>query len=150
MQKRYYTKEELECMTTYQLRDICIGEKLVNGMISSFDKDEYIYQILRFRGRKEHLLIQNHSAEGLKRLEHLLGYAKLSFQNKQIRGCAKVVCYENIATEVFDGFTIGYDSDLADTNALLVSGNQICAIFNIREKAENTEVLYLTKSKDIQ
>lgn len=150
MPKKYYTKEELECMTTYQLRDICIEEKIVNGMITSFDKDEYIYQILRFRGRKEQLFIQKHNAEGLQRLEHLLSCAKLSFRNKQIRGCAKVVCYEDTATELFDGFTIGYDKDLADTNALLMSGRQICAIFNIRAKAENTDVLYLTKSKDIK
>ena len=148
MLKKYYTKEELECMTTYQLRDICTVEKLVNGMISSFDKDEYIHQILRFRGRKEQLFIQNHSEDGLKRLEYLLSSAKLSFHNKQVRGCAKVVCYEEISTELFDGFTIGYDKDLADTNALLVSGNRICAIFNIRANADNTEVLYLTKSKD--
>ena len=33
-----------------------------------------------------------------------------------------------IAASCSDGLTIGYDSELVNTNALLVSGDQICAI----------------------
>lgn len=148
--RKYYTKEELLCMTTYQLRDICTEEKIVNGLISSFDKDEYIYQILRFRGRKEHLLISEYNNDGQERIENLLLNAKINFKAKKLKGCAKVVSYEDISTEIFDNFTIGYDKELVDTNALLVSGNKICAIFNIREQAENTEFLYITKAKEMK
>ncbi len=148
--KKYYTKDELLCMTTYQLRDICQEEKIINGLISSFDKDEYIYQILRFRGREEHLFISNYNEKGQKRLENLLVSAKINYRPTQLKGCAKVVCYEDISTNIFDNFTIGYDKDLVDTNALLVSGSKICAIFNIREQANNTEFLYITKAKEMK
>ena len=148
--KKYYTKEELLCMTTYQLRDICVEEKIVNGLISSFDKDEYIHQILRFRGRNEQLFITKYNQDGQDRLENLLSSARIHFQAKQLKGCAKVVCYEEISTEIFDNFTIGYDKDLADTNAILVSGNKICGIFNIREQEQNKEFLYITKAKEMK
>lgn len=148
--KKYYTNEELICMTTYQLRDICVEEKIVNGLISSFDKDEYIHQILRFRGRNEQLFITKYNQNGQDRLENLLSSARIHFQAKQLKGCAKVVCYEEISTEIFDNFTIGYDKDLADTNAILVSGNKICGIFNIREQAQNKEFLYITKAKEMK
>lgn len=38
-----YSKEELSHMTTYQLREICISEKIINGILANFDRDEYIY-----------------------------------------------------------------------------------------------------------
>ena len=91
----YYTKEELEMMTTYQLREICIEEKIVNGTLRSFDKDEYIYQILRFRGREKRLLITEYDKEGYERLEYLLSRSKLIFNGKNIRGCAKLICYRS-------------------------------------------------------
>lgn len=145
----YYTREELELMTTYELRDICYEEKIVNGMLADFDKDEYIYQIMRFRGRKEHLLISEYDIKGNDRLSQVLKSAKLDFKRNTIRGCAKLICYENLSTEIFDNFTIGYEKELVNTNAVLVNDGQICAIFNIKEKNGDTEKLYITKSKDI-
>ncbi len=44
--------------------------------------------------------------------------------------------------------SIGYLPDIADTNALLVSGNQICTVFQVRQKKGETERLYLTKSAE--
>lgn len=146
---KYYTKEELEMMTTYQLREICIEEKIVNGTLRNFDKDEYIYQILRFRGREKRLLITEYNKEGYERLEYLLSKSRLLFSNNSIRGCAKLICYEGLSLELFDNFTIGYDKDLIDTNALLVSGSKICAIFQIKAKENDLEKLYITKSKNI-
>lgn len=145
----YYTREELELMTTYELRDICYEEKIVNGMLADFDKDEYIYQIMRFRGRKEHLLISEYDMKGNDRLSQVLKSAKLDFKRNTIRGCAKLICYENLSTEIFDNFTIGYEKELVNTNTILVNDGEICAIFNIREKNGDTDKLYITKSKDI-
>ena len=51
----YYTLEELELMTTYQLRDICWKEQIINGIQAPLDKEELIRQIMRFRGRKNNL-----------------------------------------------------------------------------------------------
>ena len=37
-----YEKSELELMTTYQLREICRREKIMNGVIHPLDKEELI------------------------------------------------------------------------------------------------------------
>ena len=35
-----YGKSELELMTTYQLREICFREKIMNGVIDPLDKED--------------------------------------------------------------------------------------------------------------
>jgi len=146
----YYNREDLELMTSYQLKEICREQKIINGIYTPLDKDELIHIIMRFRGREKHLFITKQSKEGLLRLEELLQTAKLYFQGEKIRGCAKLIAYHGLSMEYFDQFTIGYHKDIANTNVLLVSGNQICAIFNIRENPEDKEKLYLTKGKEIK
>ena len=42
-----YEKSELELMTTYQLREICRREKIMNGVIHPLDKEELIQAIMR-------------------------------------------------------------------------------------------------------
>ena len=71
-ERRYYTREELELMTTYQLRDICYRERIINGIHAPLDKDVLIREILRFRGRADRLFITQDSEEGLERLSSLL------------------------------------------------------------------------------
>lgn len=144
----YYNRDELGLMTTYQLREICIDEKIINGVNAPLDKDELIYQIMRFRGLEEQFLITEYL--GYEKLESLLKSAKLTLYNKDIRGCAKLISYQNLSMEYFDNFTIGYEKELVDTNALLVSGGEICAIFQIRAYKNDTEKLYITKSKQIK
>lgn len=146
---RHFTKEELIHMTTYQLREICIEEKIVNGIFSDFDRDKFIYQILRFRGREDRLLITNYNKDGFERICDTINQAKISFTKSNVKGLAKLICYENIATEIFDGFTISYDKDLVDTNALLMSGTEICTIIQIKAKKDDKDRLYVTKAKDI-
>lgn len=145
----FYRREELELMTTFQLRDICWRERIINGMQAPLDKDELIRQILRFRGRKDNLFIEKSNLGGVERLEKLLRTANLYSLPRTIKGCAKLVVYNDIAVTHLDGFTIGYEPDIADTNALLVSGGQICAIFQVRQLNGSTDRLYLTKSAEL-
>lgn len=145
-----YTREELERMTTYQLRDICWKEQILNGIQAPLDKEELIRQILRFRGRKENLYICRQDEDGIKRLESLLQTAVIHALPQAIKGCAKIVVYDGLAVDYFDHFTIGYRQEIADTNALLVSGGRICAIFQVRQSGEETDCLYLTKAADIK
>lgn len=46
-----YEKSELELMTTYQLREICRREKIMNGVIHPLDKEELIQTIMRYMGK---------------------------------------------------------------------------------------------------
>ena len=52
-----YEKSELELMTTYQLREICRREKIINGVINPLDKEELIRTIIRHRGKREEYFI---------------------------------------------------------------------------------------------
>lgn len=142
---RSYSRAELELMTTFQLRDICWRERIINGIQAPMDKDELIRQIMRFRGRKDSLFITEYSEEGTGRIEELLRAVRVNRLQKALRGCARIVVYQGIAATCQDGLTIGYDQELVDTNALLVSGNQVCAIFNLRAFQGRTDQLYLTK-----
>lgn len=145
----YYSEEELSLMTTYQLRDICWREQIINGIQAPLDKDELIRQIMRFRGRKNHLFITEQSEEGLARIEHLLNTATHHYLPQPVKGCAKIVTYEGLSVSYFDGFTIGYLPEIANTNALLVSGNKICAIFHLRQRKGRTDCLFLTKPAEL-
>lgn len=149
-QLRYYTREELALMTTFQLRDICWKEQIVNGLQAPMDKDELIRQIMRFRGRKKDLFIRRQDADGVARIEELLGMTEIHSLPHQIKGCAKIVTYEGLAVTYFDHFTIGYQPEIAGTNALLVSGNRVCAIFQVQQYRGRTDCLYLTKAAKIR
>lgn len=146
---RYYSRAELELMTTYQLREICRQEKIINGIQAPLDKDELIRQIMRFRGREDQLFITKQVDGGYERLEELLQSANLNLNAGVIRGCAKLTAYNGIAIEYFDNFTIGYHPDIAETNALLVSGGEICAIFNLRVYAGRPGQIFITKSAEM-
>lgn len=144
---RYYSREELELMTTYQLREICRQERLINGIHAPLDKDVLIRQILRFRGREDRLFITKPAEGGWERLEGLLSSARLDLNHANaLQGCAKITAYNGISIEYFDHFTIGYLPELADTNALLVSGGELCAIFNLRAYGGSPDRLFITKA----
>ncbi len=143
---RYYSREELELMTTYQLREICRQERLINGIHAPLDKDVLIRQIMRFRGREDKLFISKPVEGGWERLESLLASTRLNLNTGSIRGCAKITAYNGISIEYFDHFTIGYLPELADTNALLVSGGELCAIFNLRAYGSDPDSLFITKA----
>lgn len=146
----FYSQEELELMTTFQLRDICWKEQIINGIQAPLDKDELIRQIMRFRGKEKNLFITKQNKEGIARVEELLQTANIHYKPKSIRGCAKLVTYENMAVTYFDGFTIGYIPEIVNTNALLVSGNKICTIFQVQQFQGRTDCLYLTKAAEME
>ena len=62
--RKFYRRKNLELMTTYQLREICRKERLIQGLIDPMDKEELIHVIMRYRGTREELLIYSESKEG--------------------------------------------------------------------------------------
>jgi hypothetical protein len=144
-----YSRQELELMTTYQLRDICWRERIINGIQAPLDRDMLIRQIMRFRGKKEELFITKYSEKGMERIEGLLGEAKIHILPETVRGCARIIAYKGISITCADGFTIGYMPRIVDTNALLVSGGKVCAIFQVRQMKGQKDRLYLTRSAEL-
>ena len=43
--QRYYHKADLQAMTTYQLKEICREEKLIQGVVNPLDKEELLHVI---------------------------------------------------------------------------------------------------------
>lgn len=147
-----YFKEDLELMTLYKLREICRKEKIINGIINPLDKEELIRLILRYRGGYEGLLIKTEKKEGKEKLEKLIKNAdnKQFLENNLLNYNSKIVVYRGLATYFYDEITLKYNELFINTNALVVSENKICGIFNVVQKGNNKDKLYLIKSKEIE
>lgn len=146
-----YRRADLELMTIFQLREICMREKIVQGIINPMDKEELIHTILHYRGADEYFLIQRQNGVGRKAIEEVLGRSKLQMQDAGFLQCrSRLVAYQGLAMNYQDGYTIPYDRRFAGTNALLVSGDgSLCAILNLLPKGNDNSVLYLTKAAEI-
>ena len=147
-----YFKEDLELMTLYKLREICRKEKIINGIINPLDKEELIRLILRYRGGYEGLLIKTENKEGKEKLEKLIKNAdnKQFLENNLLNYNSKIVVYRGLSTYFYDEITLKYNELFINTNALVVSENKICGIFNVVQKGNNKDKLYLIKSKEIE
>lgn len=146
-----YHKTDLELMTTFQLREICTKEKIIQGIINPMDKDELIYTILYYRGADEYFLIQRQDGVGRKAIEEALRRCRLQFRPAGFLHCrSKITAYQGLAIGYKDGYTLPYDKRFAGSNAFLVSGDgMLCAILNLLPKGDRTDVLYLTKAAEI-
>lgn len=146
-----YHKTDLELMTTFQLREICTKERILQGVINPMDKEELVHTILRYKGADEYFLIQRQDGVGMKAVEEVLKNSKLhrrpaGFLNFR----SKIIAYEGLAIGYQDRYTIPYDKRFAGTNAFIVSGDgTLCSILNILPMGNRTDVLYLTKAGEI-
>ena len=142
-----YEKAELELMTTYQLREICFREKIINGIIDPLDREELIRTIMRSKGKRMDFFICEDLEEGRDRLEGFLAKSRITFLEDTGLSCSgKIVAYDSLSIEYYDGYTIPYRKELAGTNALLIgSDRKICTILNMKEREGDRENLYITK-----
>ena len=142
-----YDKADLELMTTYQLREICRKNRIMNGVVVPLDKEELIRIILRSLGRREELLITESHKEGMGRLQALFSECRLLEQDAEDLRCNSILtAYNGLAIKRTDAYTIPYRKQLADTNAFVVSeSGKLCTVLHLRQKSGNTENLYLTK-----
>lgn len=149
--EKRYRKAGLELMTTFQLREICRKEKIIQGIMNPMDKDELIRTILRFRGADEYFLIEEPDEKGLVALEQIIKETRLQERQNQILKCnSKIITYEGLAINYYDGMTIPYDKQLAGTNALVVGGDMtVCAVLNVVPMGSRTDLLYLTKADSL-
>lgn len=147
---RYY-KRDLELMTTFLLREICIKEKILAGVINPLDRDDLIRVILRYRGAEENLLIKKYNEKGYEALRNVISKVKMHYQNDIYLECsAKITVYQNRALDFYDNLVIKFYSKFIGTNALIVSADgKLCGILNVEQKGTDTDVLYLTKNEEL-
>lgn len=146
-----YHKSELLLMTTFQLREICRTEKIIQGIVNPMDKDELIRVILRYRGGDEYFFIKTYRKEGFAAIEEMMQKTVLKERQDLNLSCSsKITAYQGIAIRFYDGLTIPYEKSLAGTNALVTGGDgKLCAILNVEAKGSDTKHLYLTKASGL-
>lgn len=134
---RYY-KRDLELMTTFLLREICIKEKILAGVINPLDRDDLIRVILRYRGAEENLLIKKYNEKGYEALRNVISKVKMHYQNDIYLECsAKITVYQNRALDFYDNLVIKFYSKFIGTNALIVSADgKLCGILMWNKKVQ--------------
>ena len=148
--QKLYRREDLELMSTHQLRDICRKEKIIGGVIDRLDKEELVRMVLRFRGVGENLLIKTQRAEGLMALDEMLETARLRFKENELDVTSRIIVFEGLACTYNDKIVVSYREELVGTNALVVSGdNRVCGIFNVMPWGSDKKVLYLLKAGEL-
>jgi hypothetical protein len=145
-----YRKNELIKMTTFQLREICIKEKLIKNLLNPLNKEELVRLIMRYRGIHESLFIQNQNDNGFERLQDFIkNTEKIIMDDKFIDSPAKITLYDGLGVETFDNYTMSSNYDLDESNILLVDEDfNICTIFNLIKV--NNQKYYLVKNETIK
>lgn len=148
--RRYY-KQDLQWMTTHQLREICRAEKIIRGVVDPLDKDELIRVILRYRGAEADCLIRTYDADGMEALRRAVAAMQWQERTDLRPACAaKLVVHDGAALGFYDEVKLTYHSALAGTNALVVSSEgQLCGVLNVEAKGGDVEALYLTKAAQL-
>lgn len=148
--RKLYRREELELMTTFQMREICRTEKIIQGIINPLDKEELLHIILRYRGVKESRIIREYREDGLERIETAIRTGRILLQEDNgLRTASKIAVYEGLELSYTDGITLPYREKLNGTNAFVVGGGRICGIFHIGSMGRTDDCLYLLKERDM-
>lgn len=141
-----YTQEELEEMTTFQLRNICYKEKLVEGLTGSPGREELMRIILRFRNAEESLLINRPQPDGFERVQSVLDkYITTPLADSgSIRVPARITLYKGLKLNKLDGYRIETVQGMVESNVLLVNGNrELCGILNLVREERGSGAFYL-------
>ncbi|SFA80135.1 molecular chaperone [Clostridium frigidicarnis] len=147
--KTTYKEQDLKLMTTFQLREICIKEKIVKSLINPLDKEELVRLIMKYRGEEDSLLINKFRDNGLERVEKFLRRSdKIIMDDKSIEYPGKIIIYHDLDTEIYDEYIIDSKSNLDEVNMLLVDNTfKICSIFNLKRIKENGKDKYFLINK---
>ncbi|TYQ16928.1 UNVERIFIED_CONTAM: hypothetical protein Cloal_3509 [Acetivibrio alkalicellulosi] len=151
--KRLYKREELNEMTTYQLRSICYKEKIVTGVINNYERESLIRTILKYRSAEESLLIKTYKENGFERVNNILKKYLVSVlsDKEKIKIPAKITLYCEIGLKKEDMYRVEIDNDIQESNVLLVNGNDdLCGIFNLVKDMSKDDAYYLVAEKNLR
>lgn len=147
-QKKYYA-HDLKKMSVYHLQEIARREKIIPALTNRLDKENLIQIILRYRGAETALLINEYRDEDYQRLENFFPHVKFQAQPTNLECNARINVWRGLAVNFFDNLTISYAPNLSGTNAFIVdSEKNLCCVFNVGEKRNDKNFLYLRKNRD--
>nr|WP_106780326.1 molecular chaperone [Lysinibacillus timonensis] len=145
-----YTREELEEMTTFHLRNICHKEKLVVGMIYKLERNELIETILKYLGAEKNLLIQDYKEGGFQQLEQAIkNYLRTPLTNHpHIQVPAKLTLYKGLKIDKRDQFCVKTDSGMDESNVLVINEKmELCGILNVIQDGEKGNYVLVTSGQ---
>lgn len=144
-----YRLEELQGMTTYQLKEICQKHRLVVPMGNRLDREELIRFIMRYRGMREYRQIKDFVKGGMEALQNLIDKMELKPDHlTEISFPAHLVLYEGEGIALTDHYQVAGSMDLYEGNVLLVDEHfQIYTCFYL--KRVEKEGFFLMKGKNI-
>lgn len=147
--KAVYRREELQGMTTYQLREICHRERLVVPMGARLEREELLRFIMRYRGAREYRHIQEYSEGGLEALQDFINKVEMKTDGvTEIAFPAHLVLYEEEGIELTDHYEVTSDIPLYEGNVLLVDERfQVYTCFYLKQVEENR--FFLLKGKNV-
>ena len=103
--KAVYRLEELQGMTTYQLKEICQRQRLVVPMGARLEREELIRFIMRYRGIREYRQIRDFAQGGMEALQEFIGKVELKPDaSSKIAFPAHLVLYEGEGIELTDHY----------------------------------------------
>ena len=150
-QNRYFTRSELEEMSTYMLHKICREYKIIKGYQNSSNRKRLIDLILRYRGKEISHLIKHSTQGGFNRLQSILN-KQLAVERdakKDIQIPAKMIVYPSIGVNKEDMYEVISQNLLSESNVLLVNDkNYLCGIFNVKKYKQQENKYYLTANKE--
>lgn len=147
--KAVYRLEELQGMTTYQLKEICQRERLVVPMGARMEREELIRFIMRYRGIREYRQIKDFAEGGMEALQELIGKIELKPDaSSEISFPAHLVLYEGEGIELTDHYEVGSDLNLYEGNVLLVDEKyQVYTCFYLKRVEDKG--FFLMKGKNV-
>ncbi len=147
-QKKYYERD-LKKMTVYQLQEIARREKIIPAVANRLDKELLIKTILRYRGAEISLLIDEFRPDDYQRLEEIFPHLDFHPQPTNLECNADIKVWQGLAVDFYDDIKINYAPTLKGTNAFIVdSEKNLCAVFNVEEKTNDKNFLYLRKNRN--
>ncbi|MEN1990408.1 molecular chaperone [Paenibacillus hubeiensis] len=142
-----YTREELMDMTTFQLRNICYKERLVEGIGARTEREELIRIILKFLGADDVLWIREQREGGFERLQKAIS-RNMSTPMTSDGGVsvpARLILYEGLKVDKLDRYIVTAPGGLVESNVLLVNETmELCGIFNLVKDEGAHGTFYLT------
>ncbi|MUG44343.1 molecular chaperone [Paenibacillus woosongensis] len=151
--KVLYTHDELTEMTTFQLRNICYRERLVEGLSHRLDREEMIRVILKYLGADEEMFIGPYCEGGFERVKTVMRkYMQASLQGDGgISVPARIVIYPEIAIDKSDGYKVKAPAMFAESNVLLVNDRmELCGILNLRKEEGEAGSFYLAADSSME
>lgn len=149
--KKYYNFKELSRKSIFDIRKICLDEKLIESYRENLNREELINIVLKYRSKANNLSIDIYKTNGLERMQELLDI-KLRFKfsdSQSIKIPHKLVMYKGMELTVEDDYKITIPDHVSENNAFLINGNgYLCGIFQLIRNIEERNSFYLVGNEE--